>query len=88
LVITLVSSAAGAEPFPSSGITATLRFFMERDSNGDNRMSEREYVGDKGGRSRTQARRDFRRMDDDNDGWLSLKEYSDSSKRYSMKPGR
>ena len=62
LGLILVKFAAAAEPFSSTGITKTLRFFMELDSNDDDRVSEREYVGDKGGRSRATARKQFRRV--------------------------
>jgi hypothetical protein len=81
LTLMMVASTEGAEPFPSSGITATLRFFMELDSNEDNRVSEREYVGSSGGKQRSMARRDFRSLDDNGDGWLSVGEYSDRDTR-------
>ena len=44
------------------------------DTNRDNRLSEQEFVGEKGGAARTKARKQFRRLDQDGDRWLTLKE--------------
>jgi hypothetical protein len=74
LMIAMAGAASGGES--SRKLTADVRLFMELDSNDDDRVSEREYVGEKGGRSRARARKVFRRMDNNDNGWLSYKEYS------------
>lgn len=51
------------------------RLFGKLDANGDSRLSEHEFVGERGGASRAKARKQFRRLDEDGDRWLSLHEF-------------
>jgi Ca2+-binding EF-hand superfamily protein len=48
--------------------------FKKLDVNGDNRLSEKEFVGERGGAARAKARKLFRRLDENNDQWLTMKE--------------
>jgi hypothetical protein len=84
-LVVMAEAARAAEEFPTRMITAQLRLFMEIDSNDDNRVSEREYVGDRGGKSRARVRRQFRSLDQNGDGWLSVKEYG---RLADLRPGR
>jgi hypothetical protein len=52
-----------------------FEMFKKLDVNRDNRLSEQEFVGEKGGEARAKARRRFRNLDENNDQWLSLKEF-------------
>ncbi|HEY1601741.1 MAG TPA: hypothetical protein VGG64_19225 [Pirellulales bacterium] len=74
--------AAGAERASSQKITAQLLLFMTTDTNDDNRVSEEEYVGQKAGKAGKKARKEFRTLDDNSDGWLSAKEHSQRNSRY------
>ena len=49
--------------------------FGKLDHNRDSRLSEDEFVGDRGGAARAKARKRFRRLDEDGDRWLSLHEF-------------
>jgi hypothetical protein len=63
----------------------TVRF--ERvDANDDERLSEDEFSGGKWGKERKKSRNEFRRIDDNADGWLSRKEYLNAAKHGSLSP--
>lgn len=48
------------------------------DANHDNRLSEQEFVGEGSRKNRSKARKQFKRLDKDHDGWLSFKEISEN----------
>jgi hypothetical protein len=73
--------AVAAEETTGMKINELMLAFMDSDRNKDNRVSEREYVGDRSGKNRSRARRDFRSLDDNGDGWLSRGEYFDTNTR-------
>jgi hypothetical protein len=68
--------AIGAAHMPQAqaGPLSPFELLKKLDNNRDNRLSEQEFVGEKGGASRTKARKQFRRLDADGDRWLTLKE--------------
>lgn len=67
--VALSENPFGKEPF---------ELFKKLDTNGDNRLSEKEFIGERGGAARVKARKQFRRLDVDADKWLSLKELKKS----------
>lgn len=50
------------------------KLFESRDSNRDKRLSEHEFVGEKGGKARAKLRKQFRILDENGDTWLSWQE--------------
>jgi len=73
---TLVIFAMGVARVPEAQATDEgLKKFEELDMNRDKRISEQEFVGDKGGASRAKARKQFRRLDENGDRWLTLHEF-------------
>jgi hypothetical protein len=52
-----------------------LELFAKLDANRDKRLSEQEFVGERGGSARAKARRKFRSLDENGDQSLSLKEF-------------
>lgn len=72
----LLMLAIGVAQVPQTQAESQSPFEMLKklDTNRDNRLSEQEFVGDKGGAARAKARKRFRRLDEDGDRWLTLKE--------------
>ncbi|HEY1599239.1 MAG TPA: hypothetical protein VGG64_06525 [Pirellulales bacterium] len=81
-LVAMVGVAAAAENVPTRKLTAQLQYFMTTDTNDDSRVSEEEYVGQKAGKARKKAAREFRSLDDNGDGWLSYQEHSQGKTRY------
>jgi len=52
------------------------RLFGKYDANRDSRLSEHEFIGEKAGSSRAKARKQFRKLDEDGDSWLTLPEFT------------
>jgi hypothetical protein len=75
-LIAVAGIAVAAERLPSRKLTAQELAFMTTDTNDDSRLSEVEYVGEKSGKARKKASREFRTLDANGDGWLSYKEHS------------
>ncbi|MES1213060.1 MAG: EF-hand domain-containing protein [Singulisphaera sp.] len=50
--------------------------FKELDTNNDKRLSESEFLGEKAGRAKDKAKKQFKSRDKDGDKSLSFKEYA------------
>ena len=87
-VVAFCIPAAQATAGPSNQFTEQVEIFSRVDANGDRRLSENEFVGEKGGKSRSKSRKEFRRLDDNGDGWVSYGEYNRNEKKTSLWPGR
>lgn len=71
-LVILATGAPAAQAQAES--QSPFEMLKKLDTNRDNRLSEQEFVGEKGGAARTKARKQFRRLDADGDRWLTLKE--------------
>lgn len=72
-VVQVPRQAAAENPFGLPGI----EMFNKLDTNRDKRLSEQEFVGERSRKAREKARKQFRRLDKNNDRWLSFKELSE-----------
>ena len=74
-LVVFVVGAAHVPEVQASTEEALYKTFGKLDFNGDKRLSEHEFVGEKGGRARTKARKRFRMLDDNGDGSLTPHEF-------------
>jgi hypothetical protein len=74
----LLILAIGVARFPEAQASQEediREVFGRLDANRDKRLSEDEFVGEKGGKARANARKKFRTLDENGDRWLSLHEF-------------
>ncbi|HVX10150.1 MAG TPA: hypothetical protein VHC22_03010 [Pirellulales bacterium] len=67
-----MSEVQAAHPF--GGPVDAFELLRKLDTNGDNRLSEKEFMGEKAGSARVKARRQFRNLNNNGDDFLSLSE--------------
>ncbi len=76
-LVGLAHSTAAAEDKPKM---PPEERFKKLDKNGDNKLSEEEFVGKQTGEKADKAKENFKKRDKDADGFLSLEEYMPKKK--------
>lgn len=71
----IIASVAGETHAEPGGLVGEP--FKMMDANGDEKISQREYVGRKTGEEKARAKRQFRSLDKDDDNTLGRKEYEE-----------